>query len=138
MLKRSLIAFAALMVATPIYAADLSVDGMIRMNSTAVTATVGSNQNTATCNSKACVVTSAGSITISSTGDYDFIISNSNVEVGDMALAQIIGGTNTAGLPVIESVNTSVAGRVTLKLANAHIQTALSGTVQFAVFLFKP
>lgn len=138
MLKRISLAFAALMVATPLYAADLSVDGKIRLNATSVTATVGSNQNTATCNSKACVVTSAGSITISSTGDYDFIVSNDQVEVGDLALAQIIGGTNTAGLPVIESANTSVAGRVTVKLANAHIQTALSGTIQFVVLLFKP
>lgn len=136
-MRKFVLALVGLMLATPLYAADLSVDGQIRVNSTSVTATVGSSQNTATCNSKACVVTSAGSITISSTSDYDFIISNSNVEVGDLAFAQIIGGSNTAGTPVIESVDTSVAGRVTVRVANAHVQTALNGTLKLAIMLYK-
>lgn len=137
MFKRLTLAALAMVMATPLYAQNLSVAGQILVNAISVTATAGSSTNTATCNAKACIVTSAGTLTIASTGDYTIVVSNSNIAVGDIVLASIIGGTSTAGVPVIKSADTSVAGRVTFTIANAHIQTATNGTLKLAAILLK-
>lgn len=63
------------------------------------------------------------------------VITNSEVAAGDVAFAQIIGGT-TAGSPVIlKSVCT--ASTITITMQNVHASAALDGTVIIAYMVVK-
>lgn len=128
MFKTLLAVLAASLFAGSAYATDISLDGIMRLNSTAGTSS--------TCNSKACVLTTP-STSITSSSTYSITITDSLATVGDIVLWSIGNGSNTQGVPVAASATPS-AGGITFVIANAHVSQALNGTLKIVYWLLKP
>lgn len=83
--------------------------------------------NAATTTKNAAVITTE-SLTTAHTASQALAITKTGVAAGDVATAQIIGGTNTGGLPGISKV-VCTANTVTISLTNYAASTnAFNGT----------
>lgn len=84
-----------------------------------------------TLNAKAGIITTE-SLTTASQATYTLTITNSQVTVGDLVLGTIQNGSNTTGIPVLESVVPG-AGILTVKIGNASTTTTpFGGSLKFS------
>lgn len=100
-------------------------------------ATGTSSSNAATINGMHGILTTASLNTAHQTDVTAQVITNNKVAAGDLVIAQIVGGTNTAGSAMIKSV-TVAANTITVVIRNAHHTTgAFNGTIQIGFTVIK-
>jgi hypothetical protein len=104
---------------------------------------VSADSTTATLSSNAATITkyaakiTTEALTTAHTATATLVITLSGVAAGDLAFAQLAGGTNTAGLPIIDSVVTTT-NTVTIKLKNQALTTnAFNGTFIINLLVLK-
>lgn len=95
--------------------------------------TTKANSGAATCSSNACTTTTqytavtTESLTTAHTASQAIVVTLTGVAVGDHAVATIIGGTNTQGVPVLKTACTT--NTITITIQNNAIATnAFNGT----------
>lgn len=96
--------------------------------------TATSTSLAATASARNAVITTEA-LTTAAGASAAFVITNTQVAIGDIVHAQMIGGTNTAGALEIKCV--AAAGSVTITLTNRHASAAFNGTFKLGVVLFK-
>lgn len=105
-----------------------------KLSADSTTATLSSNAATIT---KYAAKITTESLTTAHTASVALVITLSGVAAGDLAFAQIAGGTNTGGLPLINSVVTT-ANTVTINLKNQALTTnAFNGTFIINLLVLK-
>lgn len=105
--------------------------GNLSIDST--TATLSSNAATIT---KWAAVITSESLTTAHTAAATLVITKVGVDAGDLVIVSPVGGTNTGGVPVFNSVCT--ANTVTITLRNNAIATnAFNGTFIFNLLILK-
>lgn len=97
-----------------------------QVDSGAVTATDGA----ATLNKMGGVITSEA-LTTAAAALYTLTITNSKAAAGQIVMASISNGTNSAGTPHVVSV-TPGAGTIVIVIRNGHAADALNGTLKVA------
>lgn len=104
---------------------------------------VSADSTTATLSSNAATITkyaakiTTESLTTAHTASVALVITLSGVAAGDLAFAQLAGGTNTGGLPIINSVVTTT-NTVTINLKNqALTANAFNGTFFINLLVLK-
>lgn len=99
------------------------------------TKTASASAGAATLNSPSGVVTSEA-LTTAAAATYTLTLTNSCVAAGDIVLASVGNGTNSAGTPTMCSV-TPAAGSVVVVVRNSHASAALNGTLTIAFTIVK-
>jgi hypothetical protein len=105
----------------------------LHVDTGAKTATASSGA--ATLNKMSGVITTEA-LTTAGLADYTLTLTNSDIAVGDVVLASIGNGTNTAGDPVQGAV-TPGAGSAVIVVRNAHATAALNGTLIVGFLVVK-
>jgi hypothetical protein len=111
----------------------LGTFGAVKLDTGTKTATA--TAGAATLNKDAGVITSEA-LTTAAGAAYTLTITNSSIAAADQVFASIVGGTSTAGVPVISTV-VPAAGSVVIKVFNLHSADALNGTLKIAFAVFK-
>lgn len=104
-----------------------------RIDLASTTATLSSNAATIT--QFAAVITTE-SLTTAHTATAVLTVTKTGVATGDFAMISLVGGTNTAGVPVFNALCSTDTVTVTLR-NNAIITNAFNGTFIFNLIVFK-
>lgn len=124
----------AVVVDSNVDIAGLDIVGLARIDFDSGTATCSSNAATIT---KWSAAITTESLTTAHTASQALTITKTGVAAGDLAFAQIIGGTNTGGLPGISKV-VCTSNTVTITLTNyAAATNAFNGTFVIALVINK-
>ena len=102
---------------------DFTVQQLLGIPAASVTLTTGSG----TLNAPIGKITTVA-LTTAAQASASFTISDSFIAAGDMVLAGVANGTNSAGQPVVSSCVVS-AGQVVVKIANVDPTNAFNGTL---------
>lgn len=97
------------------------------------TATGTGGTSTATLNRAAGMITT-DAITTAAAASHVLTLTNNRVAAGDMILATVNGGTNTAGFPILSAV--ASANTITFSLGNDGAD-AFNGNVKIAFLVLK-
>lgn len=95
------------------------------------TATAGA----ATLAKSAGVVTSEA-VTTAAGANYVLTLTNSRVAAADQVFASVANGTNSAGSPVVATVQPA-GGSVVITIRNAHASAAFNGTLRVSFLIVK-
>jgi hypothetical protein len=98
------------------------------------TATGTGGTSTATLNRPVGVITT-DAITTAAGATHVMTITNNRVAAGDIAHVTVVGGTFTAGIPVLKTVTT--ANTITLSITNAAAAAAVNGNIKVAFAVYK-
>lgn len=112
--------------------AGINVAGIARIDLDSATATLSSHAATIT---KWSAVITTEALTTAAGASQAFAITKTGVAAGDIAVVNRVGGTSTAGIPLLRTVCTS--NTVTVTVDNAHASAALNGTLIFNLVIFK-
>lgn len=119
--------------------ANITVTGLLTLGAAATTK---SNASAVTCSSNAATTTTqftkitSESLTTAHTASQALVITKVGTATTDFAVASIIGGTNTGGVPVLKTACTT--DTVTITIQNAAIATnAFNGTFIIWLQTFK-
>lgn len=99
------------------------------------TKTATASAGAATLNKNSGVITTE-SLTTAATAEYTLTLTNDQIAATDIVLANIVGGTNSAGAPVIRQA-VPAAGSVVITVRNVHGTNALNGTLKIAFAVLK-
>jgi hypothetical protein len=99
------------------------------------TKTAQAASGAATLNKMSGVITT-DSLTTAAGADYTLTLTDSDVAAGDSVFANIQGGTNSTGVPVLLSA-TPGAGEIVFVVANLAASAALNGTLKIAFMVVK-
>lgn len=116
-------------------AGGAGVAAIARIDLNSETKTLSSNAVTMTTGVFAAVITTE-SLTTAHTATQALVITCAGVASGDLAMISMVGGTNTAGVPVFNAVCTSNTITITLR-NNAIATNAFNGTFIFNLIVFK-
>lgn len=140
MMKRilGLVASLALMamIAVPVHAADLSLDGNLRGNCGTATASGNGTAATATLANKCGVITTE-SLTGPTASEYTLTLTNTVISTGDIILWSVANGTNTTGLGGAMRATPTAASTgafVVRQMSSA----SFNGTLTIRYFVIKP
>jgi hypothetical protein len=122
-------------LAMPVHAADLSLDGNLRLNCGTVTATGNGTAGAATLANKCGVVTTEA-LTGPTASEYTLTLTNSVIAAADIVLFSVANGTNTTGLMAAERV-TPAAGSAVFVVRQMSTASA-NGTLTIRYFVIKP
>lgn len=112
--------------------AGLNVVGLARVDLDSATSTLSSHAATIT---KWSAVVTTEALTTAAGASQAFTITKTGVAAGDIAVVNRVGGTSTAGIPLLRAVCTT--NTVTVTVDNAHASAALNGTLIFNLIIFK-
>lgn len=126
-------ASSAVVTDASINVAGLNVVGIARIDWDSSTATLSSNAATIT--KWTCVVTTEA-LTTAHTAAASLVITKTGVAAGDIAMISMVGGTNTAGVPVFNAACTTDTVTITLR-NNAIATNAFNGTFIFNLIIYK-
>lgn len=96
----------------------------------------GTTTATATLNKSSGIITSAA-LTTAAAGTWVLTLTNSQIEAGDVVLANVGNGTNTDGAPVVCDVTVTGANTVVITVKNVHASTAFNGTITIGFAVIK-
>lgn len=113
--------------------AGLNTVGLARIDLDSGTATLSSNAATIT---KWSAVITTESLSTAHTAAATLTITKTGVAAGDLAMISMVGGTNTAGVPVFNAVCTTNTVTITLR-NNAIATNAFNGTFIFNLVILK-
>lgn len=99
------------------------------------TKTASATAGAATLNQPSGIVTSE-SLTTAAAATYTLTITNSKVAATDIVQATIVGGTNSAGTPVLLSAVPS-GTNIIVKIYNTHASAAFNGTLAVGYNIVK-
>jgi len=111
----------------PVVAEELELDTGIKT----ATAVAGA----ATLNKSSGIVTTEA-LTTAAGADYTLTLTNSKIAAGDIVLATVQDGTDTAGTPAITTA-ASGTGSATIIVQNVHATAAFNGTLKIGFAVFK-
>ncbi len=116
-------------------AGGAGVAAVARIDLNSETKTLSSNAVTMTTGVFAAVITTEA-LTTAHTATQALTITCAGVASGDLAMISMVGGTNTAGVPVFNAVCTTNTVTITLR-NNAIATNAFNGTFIFSMIIFK-
>jgi len=125
---------------TPTFAAGNTVTAGLR--TLGATSTTKSNAGSQTCTSNACTTTTqftkvtTESLTTAHTASQAIVVTYTGTASTDFAVATIIGGTNTQGVPVLKTACTTDTVTITIQ-NNAIATNAFNGTFIIWLQVFK-
>ncbi len=86
-------------------------------------------------NAQAGVITSEA-LTTASAASYTLTLANNRIKADSLVIVSIGNGTNTAGLPVLSTVDPA-SGSVVIVINNQHATAALNGTLTITYIVFN-
>jgi hypothetical protein len=76
------------------------------------------------------------SLTTAAGSTYSFSINNTEAAAGDIVMATLSPGTNSAGIPIFERVG-ATSERIDFRILNIHDTDAFNGTIKIQFLLIK-
>ncbi|MFA6267677.1 MAG: hypothetical protein WC670_18415 [Pseudolabrys sp.] len=131
----ALASVAALLLGSPVRAADLSLNGNLRGLCGTVTATGNGTAGAATLANK-CGVVTTDTLTTPTSSNYALTLTNTVAAAADLVVWSIDNGSNTTGIPVQATAVVS-AGAIVFNVRQS-TGTNFNGTLKIKYFVIKP